>query len=64
MSDDSITAAADFPEEFKQLMNTDLLDLMGKILNWHLSQQGLSNIHINQCSDKSTMVTFSQRHQG
>ena len=48
MSDDGITAATDFPEEFKQLMNADSLGLMGKILNWHLSQQGLSNIHISE----------------
>lgn len=48
MSDDGITAAEDFTDEFKQLMNADSLGLMGKILNWHLSQQGLSNIHVSE----------------
>ena len=38
-------------------MNADLLGLMGKILNWHLSQQGLSIIHISES-------TFRQIYYG
>ena len=48
MSDDSITAATEFPEELKQLINADSLGLMGRILNWHLAQHGLNNIHVSE----------------
>eukprot|EP00956_Cyclotella_meneghiniana_P028596 scaffold67029_cov68-Cyclotella_meneghiniana.AAC.6 len=48
MSDDGITAATDFPEELKQLMNAESLGLMGKHFHWQLAQNGISNIHISE----------------
>ena len=48
MSDDGITAATEFPEELKQLMNAESLGLMGKHFHWQLAQHGISNIHISE----------------
>eukprot|EP00956_Cyclotella_meneghiniana_P030771 scaffold78452_cov20-Cyclotella_meneghiniana.AAC.1 len=48
MSDDGITAATDFPEALKQLMNAESLGLMGKHFHWQLAQHGLNDIHISE----------------
>eukprot|EP00956_Cyclotella_meneghiniana_P032864 scaffold91862_cov51-Cyclotella_meneghiniana.AAC.1 len=48
MSDDGITAATDFPEPLKQLMNAESLGLMGRNFIWHLNQQGINNIHVSE----------------
>jgi hypothetical protein len=48
MSDDGITAATDFPEPLKQLINAESLGLMGRNFIWHLNQQGINNIHVSE----------------
>eukprot|EP00956_Cyclotella_meneghiniana_P029416 scaffold71081_cov20-Cyclotella_meneghiniana.AAC.1 len=48
MSDDGITAATEFPDALKQLMNAESLGLMGKQFHWQLAQNGLNDIHISE----------------